>query len=130
MNKTTRTASEDDLTRGSVGEAEPGWSSILGPATAMPLFAPCIAPPLFPIVPYHRVLRAGCIFAHPHPLYRGVSRRQRTAAAELAMPGRAPPGVSIEKLAAPPYPFLHLGADMAGRSRGRGQVTVQPERKT
>ena len=63
------------------------------------------------------IARAGCIFAHPHPLYRGVSRRQRTAAAELAMPGRAPPGVSIEKLAAPPYPFLHLGADMAGQEQ-------------
>ena len=81
LNKTTRTASEDDLTRGSVGEAEPGWSSILGPATAMPLFAPCIAPPLFPIVPYHRVLRALAVFL-PTPIpcivvYRGARGQQQ-----------------------------------------------------
>ena len=95
-------------------------TSILGLATAMPLFAPTqlYCARLFPIVPYHGVLRALPVFLPPpQPLYRGVSWRQRTAAAELAMPGRAPPGVSIEKLAAPPYPFLHLGADMAGQEQ-------------
>ena len=97
-------------------------TSILGLATAMPLFAPTqlYCARLFPIVPYHGVLRRLVVFLlAPQPLYRGVSWRQRTAAAELAMPGcRAPPGVSIEKLAAPPTstsipPFLHLAADMA-----------------
>ena len=72
----------------------------------MPLFAhTTVLCRLFPIVPYHGVLRRLVVFLPaPQPLYRGVSWRQRTAAAELAMPGRAPPGVSIEKLPAPLHP--------------------------
>ena len=95
----------------------------------MPLFAPQLYCadyfPLCRITVY--CARFACIFAAPQPLYRGVSWRQRTAAAELAMAGRAPPGVSIEKLAAPPLtsilphpPFLHLVADMARQEPDRG----------
>ena len=125
LNKLMSEVAEDNLMRGSslrrLGAALRPPPSLAWPPPCLFLLPPnCIVPDYFPLCRITLYcVGSGCIFARPQPLYRGVSWRQRTAAAELAMPGcRAPPGVSIEKLAAPPTstsipPFLHLAADMA-----------------
>ena len=126
---------EDNLMRGSslrrLGAACSEATSILGLATAMPLFAPTqlYCARLFPIVPYHRVLRRLWVYFCPPPtpvswcIVAPEDSGSRVSHAGLSCAPRS----EYWETSSPPYIHLHppFPPLSCRYGKARAQVTVQ-----